>query len=263
MAVAMRQPDDYAAFCERIAKLTSIELAYYRREQMERRIRSFAARRDIHSLYEYADLLARSPEELERFLDRMTINVSQLWRNPEQWTLLASSIIPELAQSGQIRVWSAGCSYGAEAYSLAVVCLEHAKNARVRIVGTDIDSRVLERARAGRLSAEDARTMPQDSLRRWFRRDGDGWTPGPELRALVDFRRGDLLVDPPPAATFDLVLCRNVVIYFTDPVRDELHARLAQTLRPGGYLVIGSTERVYEPRALGLVPKQPFVYLKG
>jgi chemotaxis protein methyltransferase CheR len=93
--------------------------------------------------------------------------------------------------------------------------------------------------------------------------DGDRWRPTAELRALVAFERGDLLRLRPPAGVYDLVLCRNTVIYFNEEVRDALHARLAAALRPGGVLVVGATERVNAPEAVGLRSTAPFTYRKA
>jgi chemotaxis protein methyltransferase CheR len=254
--------DDYPAFCAGIQRLCGVDLAQYKRGQMERRIRTFAQRRGVEDLPTYLTRLQRDRGELDEFLDRVTINVSQLWRNPEQWTALQRIVLPELAEAGRLRAWSAGCSYGAEAYTLAATCAETAPGVRTQIVGTDIDRRMVARAREGHFTAEDARTAPKAALRRWFVAEGDGWSAGPELRADVRFETGDLLRMRFPREAYDLVLCRNTVIYFTEEVRNELHARLVGALRPGGYLVIGSTERVAEPRALGLESTRPFTYRK-
>ena len=255
--------DEYVRFCDGIKSLAGLDLSQYKRPQMERRLRSFAERLGVPALPDYLALLRREPQELERFLDRVTINVSQLWRNPEQWSLLGRSVVPELAKSGRIRIWSAGCSYGAECYTIAAVCLEHAPGARVEIRGTDIDPRMLERARAGMFSAEDARTVPPASLGRWFEAVDRGFRVSAELRKLVTFERGDLLTMRTPPAAYELVLCRNVVIYFNEDVRDRLHGRLADALRPGGYLVVGSTERVGVSAAHGLTLTHPFTYRKA
>ncbi|MCW2954981.1 MAG: methyltransferase, CheR-type [Conexibacter sp.] len=268
---AERFPDEYAAFCDGIRALSQIDLLQYKRGQMERRIRSFAQRRGSASLADYLELLRAEPEQLDELLDRMTINVSQLWRNPDQWQVLEREVLPELlaaAPLGRLTAWSAGCSYGAEAYTLAAICRElagHAGSAAsAEITGTDIDRRMVERARRGRFSAEDGRSAPPAQLRRWFEPDADGrgWTAKRELAALTRFEVGDLLRMRPRRATYDLVLCRNTVIYFTEDVRDALHARLVDSLRSGGYLVIGSTERVSNARELGLVPTHPFIYRK-
>jgi chemotaxis protein methyltransferase CheR len=262
MAQPAFQRDDYTDFCEGVRRLTGIDLAQYKRPQMERRIRSFADRKGISALPAYLAALTAHPVALEEFLDRMTINVSQLWRNPEQWTRLEQTILPELARAGSIRAWSAGCSYGAEAYTLAAIAKKAAPGCRTEIRGTDIDPRMVARAREGRFSGDDARSAPRADLERWFERDGDGWRAKAELRMQTKFDSGDLLRDPAPAKNFDLILCRNVVIYFTEPVRDRLHQLMVGALRPGGYLMIGSSERVSSPAAFGLESSHPFIYRK-
>jgi chemotaxis protein methyltransferase CheR len=254
--------DDYVAFCQGVRGLCDIDLLQYKRGQMERRVRSFAERRGHADLAPYLRLLTGDAAARDEFLDRVTINVSNLWRNPEQWERLRHDVVPALAADGTLRAWSAGCSYGAEAYTLAAVCRRVAPGCRVEIRGTDIDARMVARAREGRFSAGDARTAPAADLERAFDRDGSGWRAKPELRMMVKFATGDLLRDPVGKASFDLILCRNVVIYFTEPVRDALHERLATALRPGGYLMVGSSERVSTPQAFGLAASHPFIYRK-
>jgi len=171
--------------------------------------------------------------------------------------------VPALAAGGTLRAWSAGCSYGAEAYTLAAVCRLAAPKAVSSILGTDIDRRAIDRARAGDFSAEDVRDAPPAALARFFTADGDRWRPAAELRALVSFELGDLLRLRPPVSAYDLVLCRNTVIYFTEEVRDALHERLASALRPGGVLIVGATERVTAPESIGLQSMAPFTYRKA
>jgi chemotaxis protein methyltransferase CheR len=255
--------DEYVTFCVGVRRLCEVDLSQYKRNQMERRIRTFVERRGARGLAEYLRQLNDDPEELDRFLDRVTINVSQLWRNPSQWTLLAREVLPELGKEGRIRAWSAGSSYGAEAYTLAAVCLEAVPQAQVTIVGTDIDRRMVDQARVGEFSDADARDAPKAALQRWFERTPSGWLAGEELRAVTSFERGDLLRLRARPNSYDLILCRNTAIYFTEDVRDTLHAGLAEALRAGGYLLVGSTERVSEPAAVGLSPVLPFTYRKS
>lgn len=255
--------DDYVAFCEGVRGLCDIDLLQYKRGQMERRVRSFALRRGHEGLAPYLELLAGDSGARDEFLDRCTINVSNLWRNPEQWERMQREIVPALAAGGTLRAWSAGCSYGAEAYTLAAVCRLAAPTAMTSILGTDIDRRAIERARTGDFSADDVRDAPSAALARFFQPDGARWHPTAELRALVSFELGDLLRLRPPAGAYDLVLCRNTVIYFIEEVRDALHERLAATLRPGGALVVGATERVNAPEKIGLRAVAPFTYIKA
>lgn len=255
--------DDYVVFCEGVRRLCEVDLLQYKRGQMERRIRSFAARQGASDLEVYLATLSSDPGQLDEFLDRVTINVSQLWRNPEQWELMARVVLPELAAERRIRAWSAGCSYGAEAYTLAAVAREAAPRAELEIDGTDIDVRMVERARRARFSEDDARSAPRASLERWFEREGGDYVAGRELRDVVTFDVGDLLRMRFRRQAYDLVLCRNTVIYFNEDVTAALHRRLADSLRPGGYLVIGATERVREPAPLGLAAVHPFTYRKA
>jgi chemotaxis protein methyltransferase CheR len=257
--------DDYVAFCLFLQRLCGIDLLQYKRPQMERRLRSFYAQRGVSDLRESFPALRGDADHLSELLDRVTINVSQLWRNPEQWELIETELLPRLAARGSLDAWSAGCSYGAEAYTLAALChLAGARSRlRVRIRGTDIDTRMVARARRGWFSDEDARSAPRRHLIAGFAPADGGWQAKPALMAMTRFEPGDLLAMSPPPDAYDLILCRNTVIYFTEPIRDELHARLVRALRPGGYLMVGSTERVAHAADLGLVPALPFIYAKG
>jgi chemotaxis protein methyltransferase CheR len=264
-AAATRAADDYEPFCLAFHRLCGIDLLQYKRGQMERRIRSFVAQRGGDGLEAYAVRLKGDKAELDKFLDRVTINVSQLWRNPEQWTVLEETILPDLAATGQnrVRAWSAGCSYGAEAYTLAAIARRAVPRAQTTILGTDIDARMVDRARSGVFSADDARDAPTATLASHFAMVDGAWHASDDIKRLVRFEQGDLLRARPAAGSFDLVLCRNTVIYFNEDVRDALHGRLADSLRPGGRLVVGSTERVSEPADHGLEPESPFVYRKS
>jgi chemotaxis protein methyltransferase CheR len=255
--------DDYAVFCAGVQQICQVDLAQYKRRQMERRVRSFAERNGTPRLSRYLAVLASDERERERFLERVTINVSQLWRNPEQWEMLAEHVIPELAQRDCIRAWSAGCSYGAEAYTLAAICREVAPDITLEILGSDIDERMIESARDAHFSESDARSAPAGALERWFERAPTGWRAGPQLRDAAHFEVGDLLVVKPPREAYDFIACRNTVIYFTAEGRSAVHAKLAGALRPGGYLMVGCTERISEPDADGLTLALPFTYRKN
>ncbi|MGH2928329.1 MAG: CheR family methyltransferase [Solirubrobacteraceae bacterium] len=263
LVAAVGDDDDYVAFCEGLRQICGVDLARYKRPQMERRLRSFFARRGVVRLTDCLQRLRCEPAELEALLDRVTINVSQLWRHPEQWARLERDVLPELASAGPVRAWSAGCSYGAEAFTLAAVCHRAIPSARVSILGTDIDRRMIERARRGVFSDQDARGIDPRELERGFERVPEGWRAREALRAITSFQTGDLLRARPRPAWYDLILCRNTVIYFAEPIRDDLHGRLAQALRPGGYLVVGATERVSAPGDLQLETAHPFIYRKA
>jgi chemotaxis protein methyltransferase CheR len=261
---ATLKTDDFVAFCELVRRLCGVDLLQYKRGQMERRVRTFAERRGTPDLAAYGARLSADDEELDAFLDRVTINVSHLWRHEDQWTALGRTILPELAERGRVRCWSAGSSYGAEAFTLAAVARHSIPHARVEIHGTDLDRRMVERARKGCFTVEDARTAPPALLKKWFDPvDEGGWQAKSELLRMTRFEVGDLLRMPVQADRYDLIMCRNTVIYFTEDVRDALHARLATALAPGGYLVVGTSERVSDPRTLGLTSPLHFIYRKS
>src|ERR1700729_4159435 len=255
--------DDYVAFCEGLRTVCGIDLSQYKRPQMERRLRSFFARLGYAKLTDSLDRLKGDKQLLADLLDRVTINVSQLWRHPDQWLRLEGGLLEDLAGNGRVRAWSAGCSSGAESYTLAAVCSQAIPGVPVRILGTDIDQRMVARARIGSFSIEDARSAPAAAMERWFERTPGGWQAKQSLRAMTRFEVGDLLKLRPPASSYELIMCRNTVIYFADQIRDELHARLPHPLRPGGGLVIGGTERVTDATSLGLATIHPFIYRKS
>jgi chemotaxis protein methyltransferase CheR len=257
--------DDFVALCELVRQLCGVDLGQYKRNQMERRVRTWTERRGTPDLTEYAKLLRKDANELDAFLDRVTINVSHLWRHEDQFEVLRTKILPELTKERKrLKIWSAGSSYGAEAYTIAAVCRETIPSIPVEINGTDLDKRMVARAREGVFTVEDARTSPKAMMQRHFEAQPDGgWVAKPELKRMVRFETGDLLRMPVPTERYDVVFCRNTVIYFTEEVRDALHARLVQSLAPGGYLVVGTSERVADPRGMGLTSPFHFIYRKG
>ncbi|WP_210493796.1 protein-glutamate O-methyltransferase CheR [Patulibacter sp. SYSU D01012] len=254
--------DDYLELCKGVRTLSGIDLSRYKRVQMERRIRTHARRIGVTDLNEYLRVLRKDPAELDSFLDRVTINVSSLWRSPEQWKLMAEELVPELAKTGRIRIWSAGCSIGAEAYTAAAVCRDAAPaGTTVTVLGTDVDRRVVKTAAIGEFPESAATAAPKAALQKHFDRMPDGgWKANAKLKQGVRFETGDLLEDRVRPAQFDLVICRNTVIYFTAPDRDMLHAKLASAVRPGGFLMIGPTERVASPADAGVENFRPFVF---
>lgn len=171
---------DYDRFCTCVRSLCGVELAHYRRPQMERRLRSFAERCGEPDLDGYLGLLKRDESAREGFLDRMTINVSELFRNPERFEELERQHLPALAEAGNpLRVWSAGCSYGAEAYTLAILLAEMTAGHRAELVASDIGETVLARAREGWFGPADLRNVTPERLRDWFER-----TPAPTSAAV-------------------------------------------------------------------------------
>lgn len=258
------QPGDFENFCRGVKQLLGVDLSLYKRKQMERRARGLASRNHAATLTEYLKMLRSDPVLLDRFMERMTITVSQLWRNNDIFEAIEEEILPELnehALGRRLKLWSAGCSYGAEPYTLASICrlMGDRLDRDPLILGTDINPRMIERAKTGRFTAEDARDAPPQLLQRFFEHvPPDGWVAKPELKQLVNFRVENLFEAKPKE--MDLILFRNVAIHFERERRDEVHSILAQSLIPGGILVLGSTEMIVNPGEIGLERVRPFIF---
>jgi chemotaxis protein methyltransferase CheR len=237
-----------------------MDLSAYKRPQMERRIQSFMAGVGAADFPQLVRMVEADRELYRRFVDHLTINVSEFFRNPQHWEVLRERVIPMLlARRRPLQVWSAGCSTGEEPYSLALLMREYFPGACERILATDIDAEALERAAAGRYRERVLEQVPRAMLERYFQRDGAGLRVNDSIRSMVRFQRHDLVRDPPPPA-MDLILCRNVVIYFTESAREHVYRGFVRALRPGGVLFVGSTEQVFQAAELGLEHLDTFFY---
>jgi chemotaxis protein methyltransferase CheR len=249
---------------EQVRRYFGLDLACYRYDQLHRRLLGFARRRHMENLTQYAQLLADDVQERESFLHRFAINVSEFFRDADRFEILANELLPGvLAERGRLRVWSAGCSGGHEPYSLAMLLRDRGEDPSHRVLATDIDAVALAQARAGGPYAEkEIRNMSRAHRDRYLRQDDAGrWWVGDELRSMVTFQRHDLLQDQMPAG-FDMIVCRNVLIYFTAHARAELFARFAEALPPGGVLFVGATEALSVHQALALRPLRFGFYVR-
>jgi chemotaxis protein methyltransferase CheR len=210
----------------------------------------------VHTYADYQALLDRSPTEYERLRDALTINVTRFYRNAETWNLLRRDLIPRICApgSGEIRVWSAGCSSGEEAYTIAILAAEHLDRAgrsgelgRLVVDATDVDRLSLERAMAARYRPENLTEMPPELVHRYFDPAGPELQIVARVRGRVFVRRVDLSSAPPPRRDYHLVVCRNVLIYFDRPMQERLLQIFTDSLAPGGYLVLGKVETLFGP----------------
>ena len=251
----------YEVFTARVHSVLGLDLSLYRAEQMRRRLGYFLARYPGETFASLGRRLEADPAFAATVADYLTINVSEFFRNPEHFDRLRQQVIPELGP-GALRMWSAGCSIGAEAYSLAMVARELGRLGTT-IWATDIDRGVLARAEAGVYQPSELKEVDAQRLGRFFEPTPDNrHQVRPELRRMVRVQRHDLLHDPFPSG-WDLILCRNVVIYFTEAAREVLYAGFARALRPGGVLFIGGTETVTQAADLRLQMVAPFLYRKA
>jgi chemotaxis protein methyltransferase CheR len=259
---------DFQAFRKQAYRITGLDLTSYKAPQMQRRLLALLARVQVNSFAEYARLLERDAARRHEFRDYVTINVSEFFRDAERFGELERRVLPELlaaAASRGLNVWSAGCSIGAEPYSIAMLLRELGPGRHHQVLGTDIDQTILARAQEGAgYTAADLRNVGVERLERWFIKQPDGlYRVGAAPRALVTFRPHDLLKDPYPHGPFDLIACRNVVIYFTDAAKEHIYAQFVRALRPGGVLFVGGTEAILKPNGLDLQVLGPGFYRKG
>jgi chemotaxis protein methyltransferase CheR len=252
--------EDYEEFKRQVRDLTGLDLSSYKQRQMQRRITSLMDSRRVPTYRQYFRLLQTDPGCYEEFLKRITINVSEFFRNPERFADLEQKHLPELLGKGRaLKVWSAGCSTGPEPYSLAILLLDQAPGFPHRVLGTDIDRVVLERARAAIYQATELKNVSPARLTRYFARTGEAYRVKDEVKAMVDLRRQNLLTDQ-FARGFHLILCRNVVIYFTEEAKHLLYQKFYQALAPGGLFLVGGTEPILRYREYGYEAVGPTFY---
>ncbi|HEY3315510.1 MAG TPA: protein-glutamate O-methyltransferase CheR [Bacillota bacterium] len=254
---------DYNYFCNQVEKLTGIHLASYKRPQMERRLKAFMGRLGVDCYVSLTRLMEKDEGRLKEFKDFLTINVSDFFRNTDKFDELRERFLRPAAQCGQhLRIWSAGCSNGSEPYSLAIILEELGSPHGHTIWATDIDEEILRRAKAGRYRGYEIRNVDRARRDRHFAQTGpDEWTIGERFQQRVEFSYHNLL-DPTFPSGFDLILCRNVVIYFTEDAKDELYRKFSQSLKPSGVLFVGGAESIFKAQELGLESVAPFFYRK-
>jgi chemotaxis protein methyltransferase CheR len=223
--------------------------------RLAKRLRSLGLR----SFREYCALVEdkQGVDERQAMMAALTTNVTRYFREPHHFDHLRDVVMPKLVdrarRGGRVRLWSAACSNGQEPYSMAITVLQalpEAANLDVKILATDIDPNMVAEGRAG-IYREDAVTpVPLDLRRKWFKKAAGGaWEVADELRTLVSFRELNLIGDWPMKGKFDVIFCRNVVIYFDEPTQERIWSRFAPLLEPGGTLYIGHSERVSGPGA--------------
>ncbi len=238
-----------------IRDMTGISMGASKRHLIYRRLQARLKATGIGSFRNYLDFLKKGDtKEQEAFSNAVTTNLTSFFREQHHFDYLANTIIPEImAKKGnaarRIRIWSAGCSTGEEPYSIAITLLESLENPDIwdaRLLCTDLDSDVLNTARAGVYVRDRVEKIPPSRLRRWFQENpaqGDGRVKAStKLQSLITFKQLNLMDDWPMRGRFDVIFCRNVVIYFDKPTQRVLMDRYANLLEDDGYLILGHSE---------------------
>lgn len=252
------ETETYTFLKQNVKKLLDINLEHYKDEQMKRRLDSWLVRCGAPGWHEYFTRLRSDGGELSRFRDYLTINVSAFFRDPERWKYLQENILPTLLKEagrsnllGRLRLWSAGCSHGAEPYTLAMLLDQLTPNRQHELLATDLDHSILARARqGGPYSAEDVLNLSPALRVAYLQAGGPPFYVQRNLLKKITFCEQNMISDP-FSSNFDLIICRNVVIYFTAETKDVLYRKFHAALRPGGVLFVGATEILPRPQEIG------------
>jgi chemotaxis protein methyltransferase CheR len=255
---------EWLAFRQALERAIGVPLGQYKEQQMKRRLAGVMTRYGVAGWPAFARAIGTDRALLEHVRDTLTINVSEFFRQPDRFEELKDAILPRLLKERpSLKIWSAGCSIGCEPYTLAMILNEIDPRRSHSILATDVDMPALSRAQGGSgYLATEVRSTPAAVLSRYFVEDGGTWSVTSEVKRRVTFRRHDLLKDPYPSGC-DLILCRNVVIYFTEEAKRHVYSGFAGALRPGGVLFVGGSEMIMHSHSVGLRLSSTGMYLRA
>ncbi|HHV19231.1 MAG TPA: protein-glutamate O-methyltransferase CheR [Thermoanaerobacterales bacterium] len=253
---------EYSDFTVEIKKMCNIDLTNYKEKQMKRRIDSLIKRNGHESYDSYIKQLKKSEQHLKEFLGYITINVSEFFRNPSQWQVLEEEIIPELmSNKKRLKIWSSACSTGEEPYSLAMLLDKMMIKSKASIIASDIDKDAVEKAKQGIYTTKGIASVPEEMLKTYFKKEKDKYIIKDKIKIMIDFRIINLLEDVFPSDC-DLILCRNVMIYFTEDTKEKLYKKFYNALSNRGIFFVGSTEQIIMPQKYGFLNRKNFFYQK-
>lgn len=256
---------DYELFKTKFYNLTTIDLNLYKERQMKRRITSFASKHGFSTYCTFLDHLKVNTELKDEFINYLTINVSEFFRNPKQWEIFGEQILPAIAREknlSNIKIWSSACSTGDEPYTVVMILNEFIPLRNIKVLATDIDVEAMNKARKGIYHARSVRELPKKYLDKYFTKIDDiNYQISQEVRDCVEFKQFNLLRDPYPK-DIDIIICRNVLIYFTEEAKDMVFTEFGKSLAKNGVLFIGSTEQIMNYHKYGLKPVATFFYKK-
>lgn len=254
--------DNYELFKKEFLQLAGIDLSSYKESQMKRRIDNFISKNKVAGYHEFIGVIKKDSEMYDRFITYLTINVSEFYRNPLQWETLQKVVIPHLLQhfNRPLKIWSAACSTGDEPYSLAMVLSDFLPLNQIQILATDMDNEVLAKARKGCYTENSIKGLPKRYRDKFLKTDGDGIVSvSKQLKACINFKQHNLLKDGYPQGVH-MIVCRNVMIYFTEEAKDKIYQRFSSSLQEHGILFVGSTEQIIGATQYNFYGMQSFFY---
>jgi chemotaxis protein methyltransferase CheR len=235
-----------------IQTILGIDLEHYKDEQMRRRLDSWLSRVGAPSWDDYFGKIQKDRDEYQRFRNFITINVTEFYRDNERWKYLNQNVMPSLLQgNNRLRIWSAGCSKGAEIYSVAMMLEDLSPGVNHALIATDLDHGALAIARkGGPYVAEEVRNISPIQMSKFFQKGNPPYFLNGTLQPKIQFKEQDLVKDNFETG-FDLIICRNVVIYFTMETKQVLYKKFHSSLKNGGVLFVGGTEIIPRPQDIG------------
>ncbi len=255
--------DKYEIFKKNVNDLINIDLNYYKEKQMKRRISSLLSRNNFKDFDDYFIGLKNDRNLLEQFINYLTINVSEFYRNPSQWDVLEKDIIPSLMTKNKrgLKVWSAACSTGEEPYSLVMMLSNFFPLRDIKILATDIDDEAMNKAKLGLYNEKSLANLPRGFKEKYFNKIESSYKISDDIKRCVEYKKMDLLKDRFPS-NIDLITCRNVMIYFTEEAKELLYSKFYNSLNDNGILFVGSTEQIIMPEKHKLKAARTFFYEK-
>lgn len=254
------EDQDFLGFIQLVKKKTGIDLSLYKEAQMKRRLTSLREKRNYNTFAEYFQAMVNNPALFAEFLDKMTINVSEFFRNANRWEVLEKKILPRLyKENKKLKVWSAACSTGEEPYSLAMLLTKFMPIHEIKVKATDLDDNALNKAKQAQYLERSLQNVPAEYVHKFVIKNGIHCSIASTIKDRVVFSKQNLLADR-FEDQFDLIVCRNVMIYFTEEAKDKLYHKFSQALRPGGVLFVGSTEQIFHPERYHFESEETFFY---
>jgi chemotaxis protein methyltransferase CheR len=255
--------ENYQDFVKNIYKKTGLDLSLYKEVQMKRRLTSLRNKRGYDNFNDYFLAINTEQRLLQEFLDKVTINVSEFFRNPSRWKVLEENILPKLkARKKSIKIWSAACSTGEEPYTLAMIANQYWNIDNIEILATDIDLNVLARAKQGVYNDRAVQDVPEDRKEKYLLKDENTYKVDDRLKKCITFKQHNLLADKYPSDV-DLIVCRNVLIYFTEQAKEQIYHNFSQALNDKGIFFVGSTEQIFHPEKYNFQVIDTFFYQKN
>jgi two-component system, chemotaxis family, CheB/CheR fusion protein len=258
--MSVKQPElnpEFEALLNYLKRMRAFDFTGYKRSSLQRRIQRRLQTINIDSYTDYIDYLEVHPDEFGRLFDTILINVTSFFRDPTAWEYIASDIIPQIIASKKadepIRIWSAGCASGEEAYTIAMYMAEalgpERFRERVKIYASDLDEEALTQGRQATYSAREVANIPDPMLEKYFERTDQRFTFRKDLRRAVIFGRHDLVQDA-PISRIDLLICRNVIMYFNSETQSRILSRFHFAVNDTGFLFLGKAEMLFTHASL-------------